>query len=917
MSVRHLDALFNPASIALIGASTQPTSLGLVVMRNLLRGGFQGPIMPVNPKYAAVAGVLAYRDVASLPVTPDLALICTPPESVAELIAELGERGTRAAIVLTAARWASTDLDRSAFQKALLRAARPHTVRILGPNCLGLLIPGVGLNASFSHLDALPGQIAFVSQSGALCTSVLDWARANGIGFSHFVSLGDSIDVDFGDVLDYLGSEPATRAILLYIEAISGARKFMSAARAAARNKPILYIKAGRVAEGLQAAASHTGALGGADDISYAAFRRTGMLRVYEIDELFDAVETLGRARPWVGERLCILTNGGGPGVMATDSLISQGGQLATLSEETIQELDKVLPPTWSRGNPIDIIGDASCERYAAALKVLRQDPGVDALLVMHSPTGIVSGEEAARTVIREVRDLHRNVLTSWLGATEPVLRARRLFADAGIPTYETPGQAVRAFLYIVRYRRNQAMLMQTPASTTAEFTPLAQMARLVIEEALSAGRTMLTEPEAKAVLAAYGVPVVETYIVGNTEDAVRVAAKLGLPVALKILSPDVTHKSDVGGVALDLETLKAVEEAAEAMKARLKSLLPTARLAGFTVQKMARRPNAHELLIGVATDPTFGPYLVFGQGGKAVEVINDFALGLPPLNMNLAAELIARTRVAKLLQGYRDLPPADLAALRLTLLQVSQLIIDMPEITELDINPLLADEKGVLALDARIVLTPARDGRSPRLAIRPYPRELEEWTTSTTGRKVLLRPIRPEDEGAHQAFFARLTPEDIRFRFFGLVRQIPHTEMARFTQIDFDREMAFIATAADEKGQPETLGVVRAVADPDQQRSEFAIIVRSDMKGLGLGQMLLEKMIRYCRQRGYREMVGEVLRENRPMLALAHRLGFASRVLPDGGTVEVKLALNQGGRRLGLAEEGRAGASGDHLISP
>jgi acetyltransferase len=577
--------------------------------------------------------------------------------------------------------------------------------------------------------------------------------------------------------------------------------------------------------------------------------------------------------------------------VLATDAFAAGGGRLADLSEQTIRELDAILPATWSRANPVDIIGDAPAARYAAALRILLKDPGVDAVLAMYAPNALISSDEVARAVAEIAQHSDRTVLTSWLGL-DAVAAARRLFAEAGIPTYDTPEEAVRAFLHIVRYRRNQEILMATPPSAPAGFTPDVEGARAIVEVALEEGRQVLSEPEAKSILAAYGVPVVKTRVAPTAEDAARQAQAIGFPVALKILSPDITHKSDVGGVALDLDTPEAVRAAAAAMSARLARHQAGARLSGFTVQEMARRPGAHELIVGAATDATFGPVLLFGQGGTAVEVIGDRAVGLPPLDMGLARDLISRTRVCRLLEGYRGRPAADLEAVCLTLLQVSQLIIEIPEIAELDINPLLADERGVLALDARIRVAPAPAHGPERLAIRPYPAELEETLTLRSGHQVLLRPIRPEDEPAHHAFHAHLTQEDIRSRFFGLVRELPHSQMARFTQIDYDREMAFIASAAEDGGKTETLGVVRAVTDPDNRRAEFAIIVRSDIKGQGLGYALMDKMIRYCRGRGTGEIVGQVLLTNKAMLDLAATLGFESHDLPDAEVVEVRLKL-------------------------
>lgn len=894
MTIRNLEHLFNPQSVAVIGASNRSRKVGSVVMRNLLRGHFAGPIMPVNPKYTAVAGVLCYENVESLPLVPELAVICTPPATVPDIMAQLGRRGTRAAVVLTAGLSTATDAKGRALKEVVLEVARSFSLRILGPNCLGLMVPGTGLNASFAHTDALAGKVAFVSHSGALCTAVLDWAKPREIGFSHFISLGDSADVNFADMLDYLGSDPHTRAILLYMESIQKARRFMSAARAAARNKPVLVIKAGRVMEGAQAAASHTGAMAGVDVVYDAAIRRAGMLRVFEIEELFDAVETLARLGIVKGERLAIVSNGCGPGVIATDCLIEGGGKLATLAEDTLQQLDDVLPPTWSRRNPVDLIGDADGHRYTQALDILLKDPNLDALLVMHVPTAIAPSEETAQAVATALASTPQNVLTSWLGE-ESAAAARHRFAQQGIPTYSTPEEAVRAFLHLVRFRQNQDLLMETPPSIPVEFTPVTTTVRRVVQQALTAGKNLLSEPESKAVLAAYGIPVVETQIVQSEEKVLIAAEEMGYPVALKIVSSEISHKSEVGGVALYLETPEALRLAVELMRSRITQQCPKANITGFSVQKMVHRPGAHELIVGVHTDPTFGPVILFGQGGKATEIVGDRAIGLPPLNLNLAEELISRTRIARLLQGYRDQRPANLDQIKLTLIQLSQLIVDIPEIVELDINPLLADSQGVLALDARIVLQSATKSGSARLAIRPYPQELEEVVTLPSDRKVLLRPIRPEDEPAHYEMFKHFTPEDIHFRFFGMVRQYPHSEMARFTQIDYDREMAFIATEIPEQGLqglPKTLGVVRAMADPDNRTAEFAIIVRSDMKGQGLGHALLAKIIGYCRRKGTHELVGEILADNRAMLNLAETFGFKRKHTDDLNIISVRLPL-------------------------
>ncbi len=892
MTIRNLNSLFLPKSIAVIGATNRAGAVGNILMHNILEGGFEGPVMPVNPRAEAVTGVLAYADVQSLPKTPDLAIICTPPAPIPGLIEELGARGTRAAIVLTAGLDSVETADGDSVSDAMLAAARPHLLRILGPNCVGALVPGIGLNASFAHLPAMPGTVAFASQSGALCTAVLDWAQMNNVGFSHFISLGNMADVDFGDIVDYLASDPNTHAILLYIEAVTSGRKFLSACRAAARNKPVLVIKSGAVAEAAKAAATHTGALAGSDRVYDAAFRRAGLLRVYDIDELFAAAETVARARPLNGERLAILTNGGGVGVMATDELIQRGGILATLSEETIAALDKVLPATWSRSNPVDIIGDAPGERYAAATRILANAKECDAVLTMHAPTATADAVEAADAVIAVAAESKRTFLTCWVGG-HAVAPARQRFHESGVPTYSSPRLAVQAFMHLVNHQRSQTMLMQTPPSAPREFTRATDTARLIVEGRLVIGSDMMSEPEAKAVLSAYGIATVETHIARTPVEAAEKAAAMGFPVALKILSDDITHKSDVGGVDLFLDSKSTVVAAASNMLETVAKHAPDARIQGFSVQQMADRPGAHEVLIGVTNDAVFGPVIVFGHGGTAVEVVDDSAVALPPLNMALARDLIERTRIARLLEGYRDRPPVDMAQLCLTLMQASQLIVDIPEIAEIDINPLLVDDKGVLALDARIRIAGVKE--TPRLAIRPYPERLEETVSLESGRELLVRPIRPEDEVEHYAFLSKLTPEDIRFRFFGQVKELPHTQMARLTQIDFDREMAFIAMDPNATDDGKTFGVVRTITDPDNDRCEFAIVVRSDMKGQGLGHRLLGKMIHYCRERGTRQMVGQVLRENKAMLGLAEQLGFTRKTAADAGVVEVVLDLQTG----------------------
>lgn len=894
MTVRNLKSIFDPKSVAVIGASQREHSVGNVVLRNLLDGGFGGPIMPVNPHSDTIAGVLAYKSVADLPREAELAVICTPPATVPGLIGELGRRGTKGAVIITAGfevLQKETGLD---YMKATLEAARPYMMRLIGPNCVGVLAPNAGLNASFAHVPALPGRLAFVSQSGALATAVLDWANSRRIGFSHFISIGNAWDVDFGDLLDYLGGDPATNAVLLYIESVKGARKFMSAARAASRNKPVIVIKAGRHAEGAAAAATHTGALAGADDVYDAAIRRAGMLRVDEIEDLFNVAELLGRNVALRGDRLMIMTNGGGAGVMAADALAGRkSGRLAKLSADTLTKLDGVLPHNWSHANPVDIIGDAQVERYVNTLDILQSSNDCDAILLLHAPTAIVPSMTIAEAVAGKLDAARHPVLSCWLGGRSAEA-ARAVFEDKDQATFDTPEDAISAFAHLVEFRHNQSMLIETPQSLPETSAADPKLARSVIDGALSEGRHLLSEPEAKAVLSAYGIPTVITRIAADLEAAVAAAKDIGFPVALKILSDDISHKSDVGGVVLDIENEDQLTTSLAAMRRRVGELRPTAKIKGYTVQQMARRAGAFELIVGVKSDPVFGPVLLFGEGGTAVEVTADRAVGLPPMNMMLAAHLIEETKISRLLGGYRNRPAADLDQIRLVIVKVAQLVCDLPQVVEMDINPLIADDKGVLALDARITVQETSRSSIERLAIRPYPKELEE-NVSINGATFKLRPIRPEDETQHRAFLQSVAPEDIYFRFFGMIRQFEHTQLARLTQIDYDREMAFIAEL--ESGtRNETVGVVRIIADPDNVEAEFAVIVHTQFKGLGLGKCLMDKIIRYCKGRGTQRVVGRVLKTNARMLSLAEDLGFRRVQGDDDDSVAVVLDLSHQG---------------------
>ena len=893
MTTRNLDALFEPKAIALIGASNQAGSVGAVLARNLFEAGFNGPILAVNPHEQAVHSTLNYPSVGELPITPDLAVLATPPSTVPGLIAELGNRGCRAAVVVTAGFGEGDRLEGQELRARMLQAAKPHLLRVIGPNCLGFISSGNGINASFAHLTPPAGDLAFVTQSGAIATAMIDWAAARGFGFSHVISLGDMADVDFGDLLDYLALDRATRAILLYVESISEARKFMSAGRIAARAKPVLVIKSGRSKAGAAAARSHTGALAGSDLVYDAAFRRAGMLRVFELRELFEAVTTLSAGMQASGDRLTILTNGGGAGVLAADALEERGGRLAVLSSEVIAGLDAVLPATWSRGNPVDMIGDASGERYGRTLAAVLGEPASDAVLVMNCPTAVVDSLDVAKAVVAALPPNNRvPVLTCWLGENAAA-ESRRLFAAKKLPTYETPDEAIRAFMHLADYRRNQDLLLETPAAGQGLDTPDRDAVRLVIKTALAEGRSMLTEPEAKTVLAAYGIPTVETRTAASPAEAAQAAAAIGKPVVVKILSPDISHKSDIGGVRLDLATPAAVEIGAAQMLEGVSRRAPAARITGFSVQEMVRRPHALELLLGMSEDRTFGPVLLFGQGGTAAEVIGDRAIGLPPLNSVLAAEMIGRTRIARLLEGYRDRPAASMEAIVASLVKLSQLVIDFAEIAELDINPLLADENGVVALDARVAIRPASGSTVDRMAIRPYPAELAREAVLSSGERLLIRPIRPEDEPGLREMVARSSPEDIRLRFFGALRDIPHAMAARLSQIDYSREMALVATTSSPTDGG-MLGVARLIADPENEKAEFAVMVRSDVKGRGLGYELMSELIGYARSSGLQMLVGDILCENTTMLKMATELGFNRAPSEDATIVRVVLDLTR-----------------------
>ena len=896
MTIRNLEYAVRPKSVAVIGASVREGSVGRVVMDNIVDGGFVGDIWPVNPKYREVKGRTCFPRAMNLPGVPDLAVIVTPPTTVPDIIRELGEKGTRAAVVITAGlTW------ENGLRQAMLDAAKPFLFRIIGPNTLGLLIPPVKLNASFAHMAAEAGGIALLSQSGAIATSLIDWAAEERIGFSHIVSLGDMADVDVGDYLDMLAGEAKTRAIVMYLESIPNPRKFMSAARAAARIKPVIAIKSGRHEQAAKAAATHTGALSGADRVTDAALSRAGILRVRGLAELFDAAETIARFRPLDRSRVGIITNGGGAGVLAVDQLIDSQGELAELAEATIALLDRSLPPTWSRANPVDIIGDATAERYKAALEAVASDPGADALLVLNCPTGLASPTDAASAVASLTKDgmiLNKPVLTCWLG--EHTARAgRRILQAAGVASFETPAAAAAAVSYLSDWSRAQKALMRVPSSRSEEVGGGREKVLAIFRQVAAEGRRMLSEPEAKSAIGAYGIPVPET-IVARSADEVRKAAtrllKGSEKIVVKLLSKTLTHKSDVGGVVLNIETPAAARKAAEAIEKRVRRSAPYADIEGFALQPMIVRSGAHELILGVSRDPVFGPVILFGAGGVAVEVMDDTAIGLPPLDDVLAEDLIDRTRIGRLLAGYRDRKPADRGAISRALNAMSQMIVDFPCIVSMDINPLLADCDGTVALDARIEIDPddvERVGPNPDLAIRPYP---SGWTKeiSAEGKHFHIRPIMPADVALYPDFLAKVSADDIRLRFLAPRRSFPDEMLVRLTQLDYDRDMAFVAL---DQATGALAGIGRLSSDPDHAVAEFALLVRTDLQGHGLGWSLLNHIVDYAKADGIRRIEGFVLAENSAMLNMCREFGFAVERHPAERGLSVTtldLALNR-----------------------
>jgi acetyltransferase len=886
-----LDPLFRPETVAVIGASATPGSVGSIVMRNLTENPFNGVVYPINQRRRAVHGVHCYPKIADAPEPIDLAVIATPAATVPGLVQECVEAGAKGAIVISAG-FAELGEEGRKLERKVLDIARGR-LRIIGPNCLGVIHPRLGFNASFAAATPSEGHIALLSQSGAICTSILDWAREVNIGFSAFVSVGSMIDVDFGDLIDYFGEDPHTRSIILYMESIGDVRQFLSAARAVARTKPIIVVKSGRHEAGARAAASHTGALAGADAVFDAAFRRAGVLRVATISELFNMAEILAAQPVPRGPALAIVTNAGGPGVMATDALMLQGGKLARLSPETQAALDLALPPFWSHANPIDILGDATPERYRKAIESVARDPGVEGILVLLTPQPMTDPTDTARQLLPFAR-LSKPILASWMGAAG-VREGRRILDVAGFPTFDSPEEAVQAFLHMVQYQRNQELLYETPEVVADQVSHDAARVRRLLEGARREERTLLTETEAKEILAAYGIPVTPTVDCRTADEAAAAANRLGYPVVVKLRSRTITHKSDVGGVQLDLRDEAAVRRAFETIQAKLAERGQPDAFDGVTVQTMVR-VKGHELIIGSSIDRQFGPVILFGAGGVLVEVFQDRALALPPLNRVLARRLMERTLIYQALRGVRGMQRVDLKELESLLVRFSQLVADFPEIAEIDINPLLAGAERIIALDARVLLTPPDlpEHEKPRLAIMPYPNQYIAPFRLDDGTELLVRPIRPEDEPLIVEFHEGHSEQTLRMRFFGLVRTLSRASLIRLCHLDYDRELALVAIHSENR-QPHIAGVSRYYLRPETGEAEFAVVIGDPWQRRGLGTHLMQRLISIARERGVKRLVGQVLAENDAMRRLVTRLGFHIEPTQDSSVVVAVLDLASG----------------------
>jgi acetyltransferase len=891
--IYQLDHIFKARSIAVIGASSTEDTVGHALLDNLIGSGYEGVVYPVNPKRNSVQSVKSYPSVLDIGEPIDLAVIATPARTVPFIVTECGKAGVKGIVIISAGFSEAGDKGKTMVRE-ILDIAQSYEMRILGPNCLGFLNPHLKINASFAGVSAKPGKIAFISQSGALCTAILDWANDQNVGFSHFVSIGSMIDVSYHDLIDYFGNDPNTSSILMYMESLTNARKFMSAARAFARNKPIIVLKSGKSEAGASAAASHTGAMAGNDIIFDAAFDRAGIVRVDTIEGLFKLAQVLAMQNRPTGNRLAIITNAGGPGVLATDQLMKRNGVLAPLSEETITSLNEVLPPTWSHGNPVDVIGDADVERYQKAVKICLKDKYVDAVLVILAPQAMTDSGSVAEALVGLGDETKKTFLACWMGAEE-VQEGRDILENGNIPVFGAPEEAVDCFMQIVKYKENINLLYETPSTIPSAFTPDMDKNKALIANVVQSGRHTMTEFEAKRFLSNYDIPVVKNAIATTEEDALRFSHEIGYPLAMKIVSPDILHKTDVGGVHLNIrnndEMLRAFNEIMESAKRHA----PDADIQGVLLEQM--QSKKYELIIGSKKDPIIGPAIIFGMGGVAVEVFKDMRVGLPPLNMALAQRIIERTRIYKLLKGYRGMPGVDISAIQFLLYKFAYLLVDFPEIMEIDINPFGVDENGGVVLDAKVILDQDVIGKEMKdyahLVIHPYPKEYITSFTMKNGKKAVLRPIRPEDEPLEAEMFTRLSRETQYLRFFSYLSNITHEMLVRFTHNDYDREIAIIAEV-NEQGVPKMAGVARLVADADNKTAEFAIVIADPWHHLGLGNKLTDYILEIAREKQIKKVYAMTLKQNKDMIHMFKKRGFSLKLVPEEEAFHAELVLSK-----------------------
>jgi acetyltransferase len=886
MSVENLDKIFQPKSIAVIGASERKGSVGAALMRNLLERGFLGEIYPINPNHKRVWKLPARSSIRDLEAPVDLAVISTPIASVPQIVADCVNVGVGGAVIISAGGKEIGEQGKK-LEAAIEKEARHSGLRIIGPNCVGIMSGRSKVNASFAHQMPLVGKMAFISQSGAICTAILDLSIQENIGFSYFVSLGDMLDVDFGDMIDYLGGEPDVSSIVMYVESLTNFRKFMSASRAVSRVKPIIVLKAGRTQAGALAAASHTGAMAGEDAVYDAAFQRAGILRVKTFEELFDCAELLAKQPKPAGPGLAIITNAGGPGVMAADALADYGYEPASLSAETLHKLDEILPPYWSKRNPIDMLGEAKPELYRQVVEICLNAKEVNGLLIISAPQALADTAEVAAALVDLIREKTIPIITSWVGGVD-MQKGRDIFNHAGIPTFDTPERAVRAFMDIYRFSKNIEMLQQIPSRLSKRLEFDRETAKNLIREGLGTKNHLLTEMEAKALLSSYGISVNIMEKVVTKEEAVQKAQNIGFPVVMKINSRDITHKSDANAVFLDLKNEKEASKAFDKIIWNAHAYNPKAKIEGVTIQPMLPRPD-YELILGVKKDRDFGPVILFGMGGIYTEVFEDRAIAFPPLNRLLTKRLMEQTRVYRLLQGYRNTPPANLEVLEEMLIRLAQLVTDFSEIQELDINPLHVTPQGVCAVDARVQLKPSATSAPHHLVISPYPSQYEEHTRTSESVDIFMRPIRPEDASLLTELFESLSPRSVYLRFFTPMKQLPHSMLARFTQIDYDREIALVAMSESQSTE-RMLGVARVICERNMKHAEFAVVVGDPWQGKGIGAALLQRCISIAKERGIEKVMGTVLAENTQMLALGKKLGF--NIKKVSGAAEFELSI-------------------------